>query len=74
MPIVFAPLNEELVITKVSLDEKTKKRLESLGILVNAKINILSSIGGNVIVLIKSSRLAIDKNIATKIFVRREAQ
>lgn len=71
MPIVFAPLNEELVITKVSLDEKTKKRLESLGILVNAKINILSSIGGNVIVLIKSSRLAIDKNIATKIFVRR---
>ena len=74
MPIVFAPLNEELVITKVSLDEKTKKRLESFGILVNAKINILSSIGGNVIVLIKSSRLAIDKNIATKIFVRREAQ
>lgn len=74
MPIVFAPLNEELVITKVSLDDKTKKRLESLGILVNAKINILSSIGGNVIVLIKSSRLAIDKNIATKIFVRREAQ
>ena len=74
MPIVFAPLNEELIITKVSLDEKTKKRLESLGILVNAKINILSSIGGNVIVLIKSSRLAIDKNIATKIFVRREAQ
>lgn len=74
MPIVFAPLNEQLVITKVSLDDKTKKRLESLGILVNAKINILSSIGGNVIVLIKSSRLAIDKNIATKIFVRREAQ
>lgn len=74
MPIVFAPLNEELVITKISLDDKTKKRLESLGILVNAKINILSSIGGNVIVLIKSSRLAIDKNIATKIFVRREAQ
>ena len=74
MPIVFAPLNEQLVITKVSLDNKTKKRLESLGILVNAKINILSSIGGNVIVLIKSSRLAIDKNIATKIFVRREAQ
>ena len=74
MPIVFAPLNEQLVITKVSLDDKTKKRLESLGILVNAKINILSSIGGNVIVLIKSSRLARDKNIATKIFVRREAQ
>ena len=35
MPIALAPLNEELTVVKVLLDEKNKKHLESLGILPN---------------------------------------
>ncbi len=69
MPIVIAPLNEELRIIKILVDEKTKKHLESLGLTINSKITILSSSGGSVILLVKDGRLALDKNIATKIFV-----
>ena len=69
MPIIIAPINQELIVTKVIVDEKTKKRLESLGISINSKIMVLSHSGGNTIVYVKNGRLALDNNIATKIFV-----
>lgn len=69
MPIFIAPLNVELTITRILVDETTKKHLENLGIAVNSKIQVLSSENGSVIVLVKEGRLALDKNIAMKIFV-----
>ncbi len=69
MPLIVAPLNQELKVLKILTDEKIKKYLESLGITVNSKITILSISGGNVICIVKEGRLALDRNIATKIFV-----
>ncbi len=69
MPIVLAPLNEELTVIKILLDDKTKKHLESLGITINSKIKVLSTSGGNAICVVKEGRLALDKTVATKIFV-----
>ncbi len=69
MPIFIAPLDQELTILKVTVDEKLKKHLESLGIMTNAKIRVLSNHGGSVICMVKEGRLALDKNIALKIFV-----
>lgn len=69
MPLIIAPLNHELKIIKILLDQKVKKHLESLGLLVNNKITVLSSNGGNIICLIKEGRLALNKDIASKILV-----
>jgi ferrous iron transport protein A len=69
MPIMLAPLNEEVRVVKILADEKTKKHLESLGILVNAKLTVISSVNGGVIVIIKNGRLALDHEIASKILV-----
>lgn len=69
MPIVIAPLNVDLTITRISLDEKTKKHLQNLGIVLGEKIAILSSQGGTVVVMVKNSRLALDNHIATSVFV-----
>lgn len=69
MPVVFAPLNRELKIIKILVDEKTKRHLESLGIMCNAKIKILSVSNGNVICFVKDGKLALDSGIASKIFV-----
>lgn len=68
MPIVVAPLGEELRVVRIATDEKTKKHLESLGITINSVIKILSAAGGSVICLVKNVRLALDKNVAVKIF------
>lgn len=69
MPLTLAPLNVDLRILKVISDSKTKKHLESLGIVENSNINVISNHGGNLILIVKSVRLALNKEIAAKIFV-----
>ena len=69
MPIVIAPLDTELTIVKVNTDEKTKKHLQSLGIVTNGKLKVITSNHGNVIIEVKNVRLALNKDVATKIFV-----
>lgn len=69
MPLVIAPTGQNLRVIKVLTDEKTKKHLESLGITINSDLSVLSQSGGSVIVLVKDGRLALDKELATKIMV-----
>ena len=69
MPIIIAPKDTELSIVKVLADDKIKKHLESLGVAVGGKIIIISSNGGNVIAIVKGVRLALNKDVASKILV-----
>lgn len=69
MPITLAPINQNMTIVKILTDEKQKKHLESLGILPNASVTVISNLGGNVVIAVKEGRLAIDRNIASKILV-----
>ncbi len=69
MPIAIAPLNTPLRVIRISTDPKVKKHLESLGITINSILTILSSDSGNVVIMIKDGRLALDKVIASTIFV-----
>ena len=66
---MLAPINEEITVIKILANEKIKKHLESLGILVNSKLVVLSSVNGGVVVAIKNGRLALDHEIASKILV-----
>lgn len=69
MPIAIAPLNQEFKIVKILVDEKAKRHLESLGVIVNATIRVISRSGGNTIFAIKNGRLAVNKDVANKILV-----
>lgn len=69
MPIGLAPTNKEMKIVRILADDKTKKHLESLGILVNALITVISSVNGGVVVAVKDGRLALDRSVASKILV-----
>lgn len=69
MPIGLAPINVDMKVVKVLLDEKIKKHLESLGILVNSSIKVISSVNGGVVVAVKEGRLALDLSVASKILV-----
>lgn len=70
MPLVFAPTNTNLTIIKILADDKLKKHLESLGILVDGQIVVLSASGGSVVVKIKDGRIALDGDLSSKIFVK----
>lgn len=69
MPLLIAPMNLDLKIKKVILDDKTKKHLESLGITINSNIRVIDNIKGNLVVIVKNVRLALDRGIAGKILV-----
>lgn len=69
MPIMLAPIGVEMNVVRVSADDKIKKHLESLGITVQSKITIVSQCGGSVICNVKDFRLALDRELASKILV-----
>ena len=69
MPIAIAPKGEELSVRRVGADEKVKRHLRELGIFEGSKITLLSSDGGNVIVIVKEGRLCLDRALAGKILV-----
>ena len=69
MPIALAPTNTEIKVVRVLADEKIKKHLESLGILVGSSLVVISSVNGGVVVAVKDGRLALDRSIASKILV-----
>ena len=69
MPIALAPTNIEMKVVKILADKKTKKHLESLGILIGSSLVIISSVNGGVVVGVKEGRLALDRSVASKILV-----
>ncbi len=69
MPLTVADRDVEQVILKVGGDEKTKKHLETLGFVQGAKVVVVSDLDGNLIVNIKDSRVALDKQLAMKVMV-----
>ena len=69
MPILIAPINQELTVKRVSGNDKERKHLESLGIVPGRTITILIATNNGVIVLINDMRLAIDRNVAMSIVV-----
>lgn len=52
------------------MDEKSKKRLASLGLVVDSELSVISSGKEGVVLLLKGTRLALDRDIASRIFVR----
>ncbi|MCC8070018.1 MAG: ferrous iron transport protein A [Ruminococcus sp.] len=69
MPLTFANIGEENIIKKIGGNPETKKFLETLGFVVGGIVTVINEIGGNVIVNIKESRVAISKEMANKIMV-----
>ena len=69
MPLSMAEAGKMNQIKKVGGKEETRRFLESLGFVAGAVVTIVSEINGNLIVNVKESRVAIDKELATKIMV-----
>ena len=69
MPLILADTGEEAIIKKVGGNPEMKKHLEDLGFTVGGAVTVMNTIGGNLIVKIKESRVAISKEMAAKIMV-----
>lgn len=69
MPLAMLNVGEPNTIKRVGGKEETRRFLENLGFVAGSNVTIVSDIGGNLIVNVKDSRVAIGKDMAYKIMV-----
>ena len=68
MPLVLAKEGETVTICRISGKDEVRQRLAELGFVVDADVPIVTSLAGNLIVLVKGSRVALDRSMAQRIF------
>ena len=69
MPLALANIGEENLIHKVGGSPERKKHLEDLGFTAGGTVTVVAAMGGNIIVKIKESRVAISEEMARKIMI-----
>ena len=69
MPLTLAVVGEENIIKRIGGRKEVKTHLENLGFLAGGAVTVISKIGGNVIVNVKSTRIAISQEMAQKIMI-----
>ena len=69
MPLCLANIGENNVIRKIGGTPEVNKHLENLGFVVGGNVQIVNSLGGNVIVNVKEARVAISEEMARKIMI-----
>ena len=69
MPLTKATMGEVNKIGKVGGNEETRRFLENLGFVAGTEITVVSSIGGNLIVNVKDSRIAVNEDMARHIVI-----
>ena len=69
MPLALADIGEENIIKRIGGSPDVKQHLENLGFVVGGNVTVITSLGGNVIVNVKESRVAISEEMARKIMV-----
>lgn len=69
MPLTILNIGETGKIKRIGGNEETRRFLNNLGFVVGTEVSVVSAIGGNVIVNIKDSRVAINEDMAKRIMV-----
>lgn len=69
MPLSLAKTGESNIIKKIGGKEETRKFLESLGFVAGGVVTVISELNGNLIVNVKDSRIAIGRDMASRIMV-----
>ena len=69
MPLNLANLDEEVMIRRIGGSQEVRQHLENLGFVVGGNVTVVTSLGGNIIVNVKETRVAISEEMARKIMV-----
>ncbi len=69
IPLNLAETGEELTVKRVGGSAEIKQHLEDLGFTAGSTLSIVNKLGGNIIVRVKESRIAINEEMARRIMV-----
>lgn len=69
MPLTMAPSGSANTVKKINGKDETRRFLESLGFVEGGEVTVVSEMGGNLIVNVKDTRIALSKSMAGRILV-----
>ena len=69
MPLTMAKSGETNYILKITGKDEVRQHLAELGFVVGECVTVVAEICGNMILLVKESRIALDKTMATRIMI-----
>ena len=69
IPLCLADQGEMLIIKRIGGNPEIRQHLETLGFNVGSEVMIVNSLGENLIVKVKESRVAVSKELANKIMI-----
>ncbi len=69
MPLGMANVGDVNIIKKITGRDEIRQHLEELGFVVGGEVRVVNEIGGNMILSVKDSRIALDKTMAMRIMV-----
>jgi len=69
MPLTMARAGETNIIQKISGRDEVRRHLAELGFVVGASVTVVSEIAGNMILSVKDSRVALGRDMATRIMI-----
>ena len=67
MPLTMAKQGETVTIRKITGKDEVRQHLAELGFVVDGEVTVVSELGGNLILQVKDSRIALDRAMATRI-------
>lgn len=69
IPLSMVEKGKAVIVQRVGGKDETRRFLENLGFVSGATVTVINEASGNLIVNVKESRIAIGKDMATKIMV-----
>jgi ferrous iron transport protein A len=69
MPLTLLKSGESGTVKKITGKDDTKRFLESLGFTAGTPVSVISEIGGNMVLRIRDTRIALDRNMARRIVI-----
>ena len=69
MPLAMADIGDVNTILKITGQDELRRHLAELGFVVGEEVRVVSELGGNLILSVKDSRVALDKSMAMRIMV-----
>ena len=69
MPLGMAQVGETNIIRQITGRDEVRQHLAEIGFVVGEEVRVVSELGGNLILSVKDSRVALDKSMAMRILV-----
>ncbi len=72
MPLTLASAGKTMRIYRITGKDDVKRHLADLGFVEGVELSVVNELGGNLILNVKGTRIAVDKKMASRILVNSE--